>query len=397
MSGTDSYFALDGREGMQMQKFATSFFGSSLLILFLCIAAAAKSHAAEVPYSSCQGGDSVLSGQNGVVYCEPFESVDFWVGKGYLVNGSRSKPPAGADRFEHVSLETSGCVSDNCIRIDIPQYECCGLGVAWPLDEANLAPENLYFRYYLKLGDNFDPSLCNSSGSVGDGGKFPGLADIRAYPEEQCGNGGNPGDGINCWSARSLFKSCGFACESSPNASIRYGTYAYYPSQDGATGDNLVWDADVNRQSGPTCSVSISQSQNCPVNSIIPCSSSPDVVGTCGFDNVGNLENGRWYAVEMQVRMNTVGQQDGVLRGWIDGNLAYEKTNMVWRLAGHDDLHVRIVWLNVFFGGSLVGPCMSGGTEVFMDQMVVSTQPIGVIGNFTPLVAPLPPEDLTTE
>ena len=390
-------FAHVERKGIGMPRFSTSFLSISCIFLFLSFPVVENADAAEVQYSSCQGGDLELSGQDGIVYCEPLESQEFWVGKGDLINGSLTKAPAGADRFDRVSLESNNCVSGNCIRIEIPQYECCGLGVVWPLDEAGLAPDNLYFRYYLKLGENFDPSLCSSDGSSGDGGKFPGLADTRAYPEEQCGNGGNPSDGLNCWSARSLFKSCTWACESTPSASIRYGTYAYYPNQDGATGDNLVWDGDVNRQSGPTCSISNSQAENCPAQNIIPCSSSPDVVGTCGIEDVGDLENGRWYAIEMQVRMNTVSQEDGIMRGWVDGDLAYEKTNMVWRLPGHDNLHVRLVWLNVFFGGSLVGPCMSGGTEIFMDQMVVSTQPIGVIGAFEPNVAPGPPEDLVTD
>ena len=98
----------------------------------------------------------------------------------------------------------------------------------------------------------------------------------------------------------------------------------------------------------------------------------------------------------MQVSMNTPGQEDGVLRGWVDGELAFEKRNMVWRKVGHDNLHARLVWLNVHFGGEFVGPCMSGGTEVFMDQMVVATSPIGVAGGFEPQKKPNPPGDLAS-
>ncbi len=358
----------------------------------------ASAGAEEVSYSDCRGADEALAGSDGVLYCEPFETADFWKGKGYLKDGSRNFYPAEEDRFTKVSTETDQCVSGNCIRIEIPQYECCGVAVAWPLEEAGLKPDNLYFRYYLKLGDNFDPALCKSDGSsAGDGGKFPGLADPRAWPEEQCGNGGNPSDGLNCWSARSLFKSCTFACEENTQASTRFGTYAYHPYQNGLWGDHAVWDADTNRQSGRTCEVTHNQDQNCPTDKIVACDSGPDVVGTCGFDNVGDLENGVWHAIEMQVSMNTPGKDDGVLRGWVDGELAFEKTNMVWRKIGHDNLHVRLVWLNVHFGGEFVGPCSPGGTEVYIDQMVVATTPVGVAGNFQPALTPNPPNDLIAD
>lgn len=367
------------------------------LVVFLVVLSTGSS-ADEVVYSSCEGGDASLSGEAGIIYCEPFETVDFWIGKGYLSgSGSREKVPADSTRFENISSESLNCVSGDCIRIHIPHEECCGISVSWPLDEAGIEPTNVYLRYYLKLASNFDPALCRGGSSSGDGGKFPGLADPRSFPEEQCGNGGNPSDGLNCWTARSLFKSCAFACESVPNASTRFGTYAYHARQDGFWGDHAVWDADVNRQTGPTCNVSHSQSENCPVDQIISCSSGPDVVGTCGIGGSGNLINNRWYAVELQVGMNDPGQPNGILRGWIDGNMAYEKTNMIWRLEGHDNLHVRTVWLNVHFGGELVGPCDPSGTDVYMDQMVVATTPIGVIGEFQQRVTPQPPANLSTD
>ena len=105
-----------------MPRFSTSFLSVSYIVLFLSFPVVGVSDAAEVQYSSCQGGDSGLSGQNGIVYCEPLESQEFWVGKGYVVDGSLSKYPAGADRFNKVSIETNNCVSGNCVRIEIPQY-----------------------------------------------------------------------------------------------------------------------------------------------------------------------------------------------------------------------------------------------------------------------------------
>ena len=37
------------------------------------------------------------------------------------------------------------------------------------------------------------------------------------------------------------------------------------------------------------------------------------------------LENNRWYCIEQHVKLNTPGQSDGVLRGWVDGRLAFER------------------------------------------------------------------------
>jgi hypothetical protein len=79
----------------------------------------------------------------------------------------------------------------------------------------------------------------------------------------------------------------------------------------------------------------------------------------------------------MYVKMNTPGRADGVVRGWVDGQLSYEKTNMIWRVVGHDNLHVRTIWLNVHAGGESVGLCKS--SAVYLDQMVAATDaPVGL-------------------
>ncbi len=104
----------------------------------------------------------------------------------------------------------------------------------------------------------------------------------------------------------------------------------------------------------------------------------PSDVGGCGKGFGGQLENGKWYGIEMYVKMNTPGQADGIVRGWIDGKLSYEKTTMIWRLPGHDNLHVRTIWLNVHAGGESVGLCQA--STIYLDQMVAATDaPIGLL------------------
>lgn len=62
-------------------------------------------------------------------------------------------------------------------------------------------------------------------------------------------------------------------------------------------------------------------------------------------DDLGRLENNRWYAIEQYVKLNTSGRNDGILRGWVNGALAFEKTDV--RMRDVDALKVESVWLNV--------------------------------------------------
>ena len=39
----------------------------------------------------------------------------------------------------------------------------------------------------------------------------------------------------------------------------------------------------------------------------------------------GFLEKNRWYSIEQYLKLNTPGENDGVLRAWVDGRLAFEK------------------------------------------------------------------------
>jgi hypothetical protein len=179
---------------------------------------------------------------------------------------------------------------------------------------------------------------------------------------------------------RTTFRNCSqgestptHACTTKPTARTRFGSYFYFVNQQSFDNagfwDNIQWGQ------GPF---------NSPFGS---CSSASDI-GGCGKGDGGVLENGRWYLVEMYVKMNTPGQADGVVRGWVDGVLSYDKRNMVWRIPGHDNLHVRTVWLNIHAGGEFVGLCQ--GSHVLLDQMVVATGArVGPLGGKQ--VDPVPP------
>ena len=316
-----------------------------------------------IPFGDCssEGG---LKGRTDILYCEPWENSTWWQGKGFLSSASIVDPiQAVQSDFDHTSIVSTGCISGNCLQVEFRKGELGSLSVQWPLAKAGLAPESLYLRYYIKLSSNWNPNQFDANGvEQGTGGKFPGLADIRdsADPGGQCGNGGNPSDGIHCWSMRADYRDCLNACLNTPGATTRYGSYIYFPGQEGPTGDNAEWDKYTWGQSAGLFTGNCQQ----------------DWSNTrCGFNDTADFVNNKWYAVEMYVKMNTPGFQDGIIRGWVNGVLGYEKTNMQFRLVGNDNLHVRTVWLNLFKGGTTGN---GDNMQVWLDQMVVATNPIGL-------------------
>lgn len=314
----------------------------------------------------CQS-EKLLSKREDVVFCEPWDSADWWKNNGWLRDPIVSDPrPMTENTGKHTRIVREGCMSGQCLEVTMEEGKTGALSAYWPLVNANLAPERLFMRYYLKLGDDWDVNMCRSNGeTAGAGGKFPGLADVRTWadPGGQCGNGGASGDGINCWSMRLNFSDCKSAiCETKPAAATRLGSYMYYALQKGATGQVGFWDeAWKPARHGE-------------------CESDPGSL-YCGQGTGGIFERGQWYQIEVQVDMNTPGKADGVIRGWIDGELSYEKTNIVLRNEGHDFLHNRLAWFNIFKGGTN-GNCKT--SKVYLDQMVLALDnPIGGLDNHT--------------
>jgi hypothetical protein len=183
---------------------------------------------------------------------------------------------------------------------------------------------------------------------------------------------------------RTVFGNChsgdGTACSTKPGSIIRFGSYLYFYGQEDATGSAGYWDGDdwaPSTGDGGTCATT-------PNNLY------------CGIGDGGVFYNDQWYLVEMFVKMNTPGVADGVIRGWVDGALSFDKRNVIFRLPGHDNLHVRTIWMNVYKGG-VYGNC--NDSEIYIDQMVVAQGaqvgqwlPSGTDPDTTP---PAPPRNVT--
>lgn len=343
-----------------------------VLLVFLASALFGPVWAASgLPLGDCSL-ETGLVGRTDIVFCEPWDN-DNWFQNGYVASGSpTSRTPVSPKHIPNASIETNGCASGKCLKVSMKQFEAGALSIYWPLRNAGLEPQQLYMRYYLKLGPTWNNDGCdNVDGKpvyIDSGGKFPGLADVREDndPGGQCGFGGEPGDGVRCWSHRTGFTKCTVGsystrvCDTVPGAISRYYGYIYFYQQEGATGNSGLWDNDPwGQMTGRGGS----------------CRTEPTNLFCAVAKNLGILVRERWYSLEQFIKMNTPGKADGVIRGWVDGKLAYEKTNMIFRVPGHENLHVRTAWLDVYKGG-VYGNC--NDSEIWLDQMVLATDsPIG--------------------
>lgn len=155
-------------------------------------------------------------------------------------------------------------------------------------------PEEVYFRYYLRLGDDWDPER---------GGKLPGIGGTYG----RAGWGGRPSNGRDGWSARGQFNG-------RKDGKTPIGFYCYHADMKGRYGSNWIWEK----------------------------------------DKLGYLENNRWYCIEQYAKMNTPGKNDGILRGWVDGRAAFERKDV--RMRDIAELKIECIWINIYHGGTWPAP-----------------------------------------
>jgi hypothetical protein len=118
--------------------------------------------------------------------------------------------------------------------------------------------------------------------------------------------------------------------------------------------------------------------------------------GGCGewySQNVNGVkyqQPGRWYSYEIYIRANDVGQSNGVLRLWIDGELRGQQGGIEFRRT--NELKLNQVYLYGSTGG-----CDTPYTQmVWDDNLVVATQYIGPMMN-PQAPPPAPPTGLATQ
>jgi hypothetical protein len=87
---------------------------------------------------------------------------------------------------------------------------------------------------------------------------------------------------------------------------------------------------------------------------------------------------GQWHHIEMHYRLNSPGNADGLMEGWLDGVKAAHYDAVEFRHAGESDVKLNKVFFSTFFGGSS-GDRWNATKDEFawFDDFVISTERIG--------------------
>lgn len=211
-------------------------------------------------------------------------------------------------------------LAGKALRVKIPKGEHTGLNMAYKFREKTGAePDEIYFRYYLRFANDWNPTV--------EGGKLPGIS--GTYGE--AGWGGRKTDGTNGWSVRGAFWKT--PPVGNPSHGLTpVGTYAYHAELEDYWGDAWPWTRDL----------------------------------------LGVLARNRWYCLEQYVKLNTPGRKDGIMRAWVDGMLAFEKTDINFRKV--PTLKVEMIWMNVYHGGGAASPY---DQHLYIDNVVIAKKYIG--------------------
>ncbi|MHC4166228.1 MAG: glucuronyl esterase domain-containing protein [Planctomycetota bacterium] len=250
--------------------------------------------------------DKHFKRSNAVFSCD-FES-DNWFEK----FGMRESPPR-TDAVASDPARKFQPLSGKAIRIKVDRGGHYGASIMYRFkNQIGAEPEEIYFRYYLRFADDWNPQR---------GGKLPGISGTY----NRGGWGGRPSNGRNGWSARGLFRG-------QSNGKTPVGYYCYHADMRGRYGSGWTWEQEKR----------------------------------------GYLGNNRWYCIEQYARMNTPGKNDGILRAWVDGKPAFEKTDI--RMRDVDTLKIEAVWLNVYLGGTWTS---KSDHHLYIDDVVIARNYIG--------------------
>ncbi|HEY1406179.1 MAG TPA: hypothetical protein VF857_06180 [Spirochaetota bacterium] len=171
---------------------------------------------------------------------------------------------------------------------------------------------------YVRYYLRFDPSF-----EFVKGGKLPGLV----------GGDGNTGgsvpNGIDGFSARIMWRTGG-----------RIVQYLYHPDQPGVWGEDFDWN------------------YGGKFRFFIP---------------------GKWHCVETFLQMNTPGKKDGIVRSWLDSELALDIESI--RFRDIPDLKIDAFYFSTFFGGGEPDWAPSSDQFVQFDNFVISENRIGIVNN----------------
>jgi hypothetical protein len=204
--------------------------------------------------------------------------------------------------------------SGRALRVFYPKgkYSLSGSGAHWMVKLPKIYNE-LYLAYWVKFQSGFD---------FVKGGKLPGLA---GGPNISGGCGAYlPPDGTNAWSARAMWYAYGKAVQ-----------YIYHPDKTGRCGENMAYNLG-------------------------------------GYQR--NYKPGVWHRVVHRIKMNTIGNHDGIVQAWFDGAMALDRRNL--RFRDVTTLGINLFAFTTYLGGNDSSWAATKNQYSYFDDFVMSTTPI---------------------
>jgi hypothetical protein len=101
-----------------------------------------------------------------------------------------------------------------------------------------------------------------------------------------------------------------------------------------------------------------------------------------GFDGYGwqanlgsELQRGVWHNIKMEVKLNTVGRNDGIYNVWFDDDLRFSASN--WNYRNRSDVMIDAVLYDIHRGGGAGSPNWVSSRDTYVDvrNMVVTEVP----------------------
>jgi hypothetical protein len=99
------------------------------------------------------------------------------------------------------------------------------------------------------------------------------------------------------------------------------------------------------------------------------------VDGFSGFGwhtSLGHFERNTWHHVKIEVKMNTIGVQNGEFRAWIDGTLRYGATDWDWR--NDPNISIQAILWDIHRGGGLTPTSWISSRDTFIDMANVTVR-----------------------
>ncbi|TFH33580.1 MAG: hypothetical protein E4G97_00030 [Deltaproteobacteria bacterium] len=114
-----------------------------------------------------------------------------------------------------------------------------------------------------------------------------------------------------------------------------------------------------------------------------------------GYSNTNRFttETGRWYTIEVHIRLNDPNQSNGIFEMWIDGVKVSEHSNVLYRIpwdgtAGSNfNYGINFVMLSHYIDSGA-----PQAQDMYYDEIKINTQYMGT--GSSPLISPSPPRNL---